>query len=103
MRTRILAERADALDERDLVLYLALGLVAASRRLDAVLARHGRRADPGGDAGAADGGEPALYFVLGLIALRQRAMAMLTDARCPAAPEPAPPVARWRGLRGLLR
>lgn len=102
MPTRILDERADALDERDLVLHLAVGLVAASQWLDAALARHGRAA-PGSDDGAADGGGPALYGVLGLIAARQRAMAALAAARCPAAPDPAPPPSPRRELRGLLR
>ena len=102
MQTRILAERADALDERDLVSYLALGLVAASQWLDAELARHGR-AEPGRGDGAAGGGEPALHCVLGLIAVRQRAVAALAAARRPAAPEPAPPPPPRRELRGLLR
>ncbi len=110
MQSRILARRVDGLDERDLVLHLALGLVAASRRLDAALAKHGRRAAEDSGAGAGAGEEAALSFVLGLISFRQRAMAALTAARHPARRQagdedgdgPARPAPRG-DLRGILR
>lgn len=101
MRPRVLARRADGLDERDLVLHLALGVVAASRRLDEVLAGPAARARRGAAAGP--GEEAALSFVLGLISFRQRALAALTAARLAAAPRRPERQAPAGDLRGILR
>jgi hypothetical protein len=90
--------------ERNPLLHLALGLLSAARRLDAVLEQF---AVPDG-ARAADRRDPLLVdFVLGAIAFRGRvADALSRAAESTAAPEPsAPPdeALLLRHLRTLLR
>jgi hypothetical protein len=77
-------------DERNLLLQLALGLIAAAKRLDAILAQHGRSSAAEKRA-AAPGDEVLVDFLLGVIAFRNRVMGHLESSRTPVKPRaPAP-------------
>ena len=91
----MLDDRPDEFDRRNLFLQAVLGMVSASRRLDAALARESGEEAPV----ALD--DPWLLCVLGAVAFREQAMAVLAGAE--AAPDvlPAPPAPP--SLGGILR
>ncbi|WP_437932973.1 hypothetical protein [Sorangium sp. So ce341] len=99
----MLDEHGEEFDERNAFLHLALGLVSASRRLDAVLARHGRRpsSSPGVPRLPEPGDERLLDFLLGLISFRESVHRALRAAK--RAPRAAPGPTPRATLRGLLR
>ena len=69
------------------IVHLALGLLAATRRLDGVLARYARPLNAASQR--TESVEGALHLVLGLIAFRRRFRATLDAAAHAARPAPA--------------
>jgi hypothetical protein len=75
--------------QRNVFLHLALGIHSATKRLDRVLARYGRSTgSPGHRVTPHD--DELIAFVLGLVSFRDRARSVLSSARRPQVPVPAP-------------
>lgn len=84
----ILERRPDDFSQRNLLLQVALGLLAAGRTLDELLASH----VPAEPSAPGDPDDAGALFVLGLLAFSRRVQAVL--AAVPAPPRRAPPPER---------
>ncbi|WP_437805115.1 hypothetical protein [Sorangium sp. So ce1078] len=99
----MLGEHGEEFDERNPFLHLALGLVSASRRLDAVLARYGRRASSSPDVPRLPEDELLLDFLLGLVSFRENVHHVLRAAKRASRAAPGPGPGSRPTLRGILR
>ena len=91
------------LEERNVFLQLALGLISASHRLDRILSRHGRSEPGPRHASRNREDEQLVHFVLGVVSFRARVMAALETARRSSRPAKAPSPSPRAPLSGLLR
>ena len=82
----MIGDRPDEFAQRNVFLHLALGLLAASRRIDGLLARYARSTGEAVDVISGED-EALIEFVLGLVSFRNRAVDVLTHARVPTLPE----------------
>jgi hypothetical protein len=106
----VIHELGERFAERNLFLQVALGLVALSKRFDALVVEHAFAAagDPLAWEGDDGRDEPVLLFLLGLASFSHRAMGHLDEARrsarpgAPAADAPPPRRGSARDLRKLL-
>jgi hypothetical protein len=94
----MIGNHGDDFADRNVFLHVALGIVAASVRLDQVLARYGRGPVTGDPATPED--RALIEFVLGLVSFRNAALRTLTAAR--HAPREAAP-SGIAPIDGLLR
>ena len=80
MRLEALETRIDEFDERNLVLQLALGLLSASSRLDAILERHVPETPDLEPPALHDEDRLLVDFVLGLVSFRGTIVSLAAEA-----------------------
>ncbi len=87
--------------EHNAFLHFVLGVESARRKLDALVARHGRPRAPGAAGASGEDDGAMLYFVLGLSSFGARIAEQVQAMRAPSSEAPAG--AKRSGLRDLLR